>query len=83
MHITFGSATKPIHRFENTYRRQKLPDKFVYTCVGLGVGYFATLFLAWNYSFPTQTEQHLWRGACVIQLGTLVALAVAAPLIDY
>ena len=79
MGLTFGSDTKPIDRFPDTLQKE-LPRKSTYVCLGLTIGYFSVLFLGWNYSFPTRTEQLLWRAACVTMMTTLMTLLIFAEL---
>ena len=76
MHITFGSDVVPIDRIPDSLQRE-VPMKPLYVCIGLGIGYFSVLFVGWNYSFPTRSEQILWRVACVTTMAmTLVLLLV-------
>ena len=82
MHITFGSDEKPIDRIADSLQKE-LPGKCMLLYLGLTVGYFSVLFVGWNYSFPTRTEQILWRGACVILMASLFVLALVAPLVHY
>ena len=77
MHITFGSDVIPIDRIPDSLQRE-LPIQSLYVCIGLGIGYFSVFFVGWNYSFPTRSEQILWRVACVtIMAMTLVILLIA------
>ena len=83
IHVTFGSKPgpgTPCDRIGDSLHRQ-LPDRAVHICTVLTIGYFSVLFLGWNYSFPTRTEQLLWRGACLSQMGCLFALASVASLV--
>lgn len=52
----------------------------LYVCLALTVGYFSVLFVGWNYSFPTRTEQTLWRAACVTMMVALFVLLIFAQL---
>lgn len=80
MHLTFGSDAKPIDRIADSLQKE-LPKKPLYTCMTLTIGYFVVLFAGWNYSFPTRTEQLLWRAACVTMMATLFALMIFAQLV--
>lgn len=73
MHLTFGSDVTPIDRIADTLQRE-LTMKPLWVCMGLTVGYFSVLFAGWNSSFPSRTEQMLWRAACVTLMATLCAL---------
>lgn len=79
MHITFGTDVTPIDRIPDSLQKE-LFNKQTYMCMGLTVGYFSILFLGWNYSFPTRTEQVLWRAACVTLMATLLALMIMSSL---
>ena len=79
MGLHFGSHAKPIDRIADTLQKE-LPRKSLYTCLGATVGYFSVLFLGWNSSFPTRTEQLLWRAACVTMMTTLIVLTIFAEL---
>lgn len=81
MKISFGSVVKPSDRIQDSTPK-KLSNKYMYTTVGLAFGYFSVLFVGWDYSFPTVTEQLLWRLACVMMMVTLSALAIVARLVD-
>lgn len=81
MRMSFGSAVKPIDRIADSTPKE-LSNKHMYTTVGLAFGYFSVLFVGWDYSFPTKTEQLLWRLACVMMMVTLSALAIFARMAD-
>ena len=82
MHITFGTDKIPIDRIADSLQKE-LPCGCLLLCLGLTVGYFAVLFAGWNYTFPSNTEQLLWRGACLTLMASLFALAMVAPLVHY
>ncbi|KAM0801263.1 hypothetical protein BDR22DRAFT_804948 [Usnea florida] len=73
MHLTFGSDVTPIDRIADTLQKE-LTMKPMWICMGLTVGYFSVLFAGWKSSFPSRTEQMLWRAACVTLMATLCAL---------
>ena len=79
MHLTFGSDVVPIDRIADSLQKE-VPKKPIYICLGVTYGYFSVLFVGWNHSFPTRTEQMLWRAACVTMMATLTALVIAAEL---
>ena len=79
MRITFGSDVVPIDRIPDTLQRE-LSSKPMYTGMGVTAGYFSILFIGWNYSFPTRTEQILWRAACVTLMASLLALTFMSSL---
>jgi len=81
MHITFGTDVTPIDRIPDSLQKE-LFNKQMYMCMGLTIGYFSILFLGWDYSFPTRTEQVLWRAACVTLMATLLALMIMSSLAD-
>ena len=82
MHITFGTDEKPIDRIADSLQKE-LPGRCLWLCLGLTTGYFAVLFVGWNYTFPSNTEQLLWRGACLTLMASLFALGMVAPLVHY
>lgn len=75
MHLTFGSDVKPIDRIADSLQKE-LPMTQLYICMALSSGLFSVLFVGWNYSFPTRTEQILWRAACVTMMAMLFILIV-------
>jgi len=79
MRLTFGSDVKPIDRIADSLQKE-ISKKSLYICMTLTSGYFSVLFVGWNYSFPTRTEQLLWRGACVTMMATLFILTIFAGL---
>lgn len=79
MRLTFGSDVTPIDRVADTLQKE-LSKRSMYTCIAVTVGYFSVLFVGWNYSFPTRTEQILWRAACLTMMTTLFILAIFAGL---
>ena len=79
MHLTFGSDVKPIDRIADSLQKE-LPMTQIYVCMVLSIGFFSVLFVGWNYSFPTRTEQILWRAACVTMMAMLFVLMVFARL---
>ena len=79
MHLSFGSDVKPIDRIPDSLQKE-LPMQPLYVCLVLTVCYFSVLFVGWNYSFPTRTEQTLWRAACVTMMVALFALLIFAQL---
>ena len=72
MRINFGPQIRPVNRFENTISLE-LPRGMPWIFLGLTALYAATFFCGWNYTFPTRTEQALWRAASVAMMGSLVA----------
>ena len=77
IHITFGSDVVPIDRIPDSLHRE-LSIQQIYVCIALAIVYFSVLFVGWNYTFPTRSEQILWRAACVTMMAmTLVLLLVA------
>lgn len=80
MHLTFGSDVTPIDRIADSLQKE-LPNKPLNVCMALTVGYFSVLFAGWHSSFPTRTEQILWRTACVTMMATLFVLTIFAHLV--
>ena len=79
MHLTFGSDAVPIDRIPDSLQRE-LPIQPLYVCIALGIGYISVLFVGWNYSFPTRSEQILWRVACVTMMAMALVLLLIAQL---
>lgn len=77
MHLTFGSDVTPIDRIADSLQKE-ISKKDLYICMTLTLGYFSVFFVGWNYSFPTRTEQLLWRAACVTMMATLLVLTIFA-----
>lgn len=79
MHVTFGTRETPRDRIPDSEQKE-LPRQAVFAVLGVTYGFFAVLFAAWNNSFPTKTEQLLWRAACVTMMTSLTALVLSAQL---
>ena len=79
MGFTFGSESKPIDRIPDTLQKE-MPRQPLFTCLILTACYFSVLFLGWNSSFPTRTEQLLWRAACVTMMTSLIVLLIFTEL---
>ena len=75
MHLSFGSDTKPIDRIADSLQKE-LPIRPLFLYMTLAAGYLSVLFVGWNYSFPTRTEQILWRAASATMLVGLCALVI-------
>lgn len=70
--IVFAPPGKPVDRFENTIARE-LPGATIWVFLGVTAAYSAVFICGWNYSFPTPTEQFLWRAASITMMGSLIA----------
>ena len=70
--IVFAPPKKPVDRFENTTARE-LPGATVWVFLGTTAAYSSIFVCAWNYTFPTPTEQVLWRAASITMMGCLIA----------
>ena len=71
LHINFAPRHRPAARFENTTCLE-IPADMQWISLGLTAIYAAVFLGGWNYSFPTRTEQNLWRAASVTLMSTLV-----------
>ena len=71
MHIVFSPSAKPVDRFENTTSLE-LPGGTFYIFFGTTAAYSAIFISGWNYEFPTQIEQTLWRAASTTLMGCLI-----------
>ena len=65
--IVFAPRSKPVDRFENTLFHG-LPGRMEWVSLCVTALYFAVFVSGWNYDFPTQAEQTLWRAASMIML---------------
>jgi hypothetical protein len=70
--IVFAPSAHPVDRFENTIARE-LPGATVWVFLGVTAAYSAIFICGWGYSFPTATEQLLWRIASITMMGCLIA----------
>ena len=70
MRIPFGPRILPVPAIENTFNLF-LPDSILLVLLFLSLAYVALFFGAWNYSFPTDIEQTLWRAAVLITFSTI------------
>lgn len=80
MHLTFGLDVTFVDSIGDSLRKLS-PKKPMYKCMTLTIGFFPVHFVGWSYSFPTRTEQILWRAACVTMMATLLALMIFAELV--
>ena len=79
MRLTFGSSTRPIDRFEDTLQKE-IPKGWIFVCMALTAACFSVFLVGWDYSFPTRTEQILWRVASVTMMSMCVALTTVSQL---
>jgi hypothetical protein len=62
---------RPISRFQNTI--MPVLDGWAYWVFSfVSVAYFAIFFSAWNFDFPTHTEQLMWRLAAILGQGSVI-----------
>jgi hypothetical protein len=71
-HFKSGSQPRPVSRISNTHTPEV--PLWLFRCgVVAGLGFAAISVLGWNFSFPTTTEQLLWRAASLTCLISLLA----------
>ena len=68
--LNFGRTLKPTDRFANT-ECVDLEGWSYFFLIIVSTMYTATLFLGWNFDFPTRTEQTLWRIASIMLLANI------------
>ena len=70
---------RPIQRFENTVLCPI--DGWYYVLFFIiTVGYFSIFIAGWNFSFPTGTEQILWRSTSLASLASVVGVWISMQL---
>ncbi|KAL8868054.1 MAG: hypothetical protein Q9174_005250 [Haloplaca sp. 1 TL-2023] len=75
MHISFGSASRPIDRISDSSQRS-LRRREQYLFLFITAGCFAIFFVAWNDEFPNAIERTLWRAVCVVKISLVFIMFV-------
>ncbi|KAI1120294.1 hypothetical protein F5Y10DRAFT_290027 [Nemania abortiva] len=74
MHLKIIVRPPTLHPWDRFISEQWLPPEKVFIPFGLlGLLFFGSSFLiAWNFYFPTKTEQWLWRASAIYHLAFIV-----------